>query len=279
MTHREDDPPALLMHLHFYRPFPLNANSGWVRPWTFIDDLSGQGVPMLPRGPGSVEDFRHYMPGLDDARFAQVFGQQALEYWLLRHGPASRYVGCSSYRCYLMIDGAWEQADGWFRGSAAPDLVARLSSDAQREAALGFLESADIITSRTRVLPYTIEQQYLGSQPAEYWSLFLEGIEALFPDYRRHMLWFRRYNCVSFGTTYIMRRELFQRYASEFFAALEYVFRHANPVLPDYPPGTYHLPPHRYPGFLGERFLPFFIYANALRKVEVPFVHLEDPQD
>ena len=74
--------PDLLMHVHFHRPFPHAAGSSWIRPWSFIDDLSASGIPALPRGEGSVEDFRRYMPGLDDARFARVWGQQALEYWL-----------------------------------------------------------------------------------------------------------------------------------------------------------------------------------------------------
>ena len=78
--------PELLMHVHFHRPFPHAAGSSWIRPWSFIDDLSASGIPALPRGEGSVEDFRRYMPGLDDARFARVWGQQALEYWLWKKG-------------------------------------------------------------------------------------------------------------------------------------------------------------------------------------------------
>jgi len=33
--------------------------------------------------------------------------------------------------------------------------------------------------------------------------------------------------------------------------------------------------PWRYPGFLGERFLPFFIYANDANVFRVPLVILE----
>ena len=68
------------------------------------------------------------------------------------------------------------------------------------------------------MLDTSIEQQYLNSQPAVYWHLFLRGIEALLPHYRPHLLWFRRYNVVSYETTYIMRRKYFMRYAREFFA-------------------------------------------------------------
>jgi Domain of unknown function (DUF4422) len=267
--------PAIAYYTHFHRPFPFDADSSWVRPVSFIDDLSESGIPALPRGRGSVEDFRHYMPGLSDARFAHIFGQQAAEYWLFKKGPKSDFVGCSTYRRYLAIDQACDYVNGLLIAKANPESMRGLGSDSQRDAALFYLQSADVITNRTTVLDMSIEQQYLNAQPAMYWHLFTQGIEELLPHYRPHMLWFRQYNVVSYETTYIMRRKFFMRYADEFFRVLDYVFRHASPVVPDEVQGV----PHqhfRYPGFLGERFLPFFIYANSMRKIEVPLVHLDE---
>ena len=133
---------AIAYYAHFHRPFPFDPDSTWVRPVSFIDDLSASGIPALPCGPGSIDDFR-------------------------------------------------------------------------------------------------------------------------------------RYNVVTYETTYIMRREYFMRCAREFFGVLEYVFQHADPVVPDQVEGVAHQH-FRYPGFLGERFLPFFIYANGLRKIELPLVRLEE---
>ena len=266
---------AIAYYAHCYLPFPFDPDSSWVHPVSFIDDLSEQGIPALPRGAGSVEDFRHYMPGVSDARFAHIFGQQAAEYWLYKRGPESDFVGCSTYRRYLAIDEACDYAEGHLLTKANPQSMRGLGSDSQKDAALLYLQSADVITNRSMVLNISIEQQYLNAQPAVYWHLFIKAIEKLLPHYRRHMLWFKNYNVVSYETTYIMRRKLFMRYAREFFSALEYVFQHAEVVVPDDVPDE----PHqhfRYPGFLGERFLPFFIYANGLRKIEVPLVHLEE---
>lgn len=270
--------PELLMHVHFHRPFPHAAGSSWIRPWSFIDDLSASGIPALPRGEGSVEDFRRHMPGLDDARFARVWGQQALEYWLWKKGPRSRYVGCSTYRRYLMIDQCESREERRIAKAPTPEHLATFSSEAQRAAALAFLESADLVTNRPWTLPATIERQYLDNHPAEYWNLFLEGIERHLPAYRKHMVWFRRYNTASFETTYILRRDWFMRYAKELFTLLAHVFRHAKVVVPDAPEGTFQ-PAYRYPGFLGERFLPFFAYANGLRRIEVPLVIFAEPAE
>lgn len=70
-----------------------------------------------------------------------------------------------------------------------------------------------------------------------------------------------------------MRREWLVRYAKELFLLLAHVFRHAKDAVPE---GTLQ-PAYRYPGFLGERFLPFFAYADGLRRTEVPLVQFTEP--
>lgn len=266
---------SIALYSHFHRRFAYDTNSSWIHPVSFIDDLSASGIPALPRGPGSVEDFRHYMPGMDDAHFAKMFGQQALEYWLYRKAPKTDFIGCATYRRYLMIAGAHAGPHHRLIVEPRPDILADLGSDQHRNAALMYLQSADVITNRSCARESSIEQQYLDSQPAVYWRLMMRAIETLYPQYKRHMLWFRDYNVVQFETTYIMRRALFMKYASELFAILEYVFKHAEVVVPNEVPGAAHQP-YRYPGFLGERFFPFFLYANAVRTIEVPLVFVGD---
>jgi hypothetical protein len=266
---------SIALYSHFHRPFAYDTTSSWIHPVSFMDDLSGSGIPLLPRGPGSVEDFRHYMPGMEDVRFAKMFGQQALEYWLYKKAPKTDFIGCATYRRYLMIAGAYAGPHHRLIVEPRPDILSDLGSDQHRNAALMYLQSADVITNRSYALESTIEQQYLDSQPAAYWHLMMRAIETLYPQYKPHMLWFRDYNVVQFETTYIMRRAAFMKYASELFAILDYVFQHAEVVVPDEVPGMPHQP-YRYPGFLGERFFPFFLYANALRTIEVPLVFVGD---
>ena len=268
---------SIALYSHFHRPFAYDANSSWIHPVSFMDDLSASGIPAMPRGPGSVEDFRHHMPGMDDAHFAKMFGQQALEYWLFKKAPKTDFVGCATYRRYLMIAGAYTSPHHRMIVGPRPDIITDLGSDEHRNAALMYLQSADVVTNRSYAIDTTIEEQYLQGQPAAYWQLMMRAIESLFPQYRRHMLWFHSYNRVQYETTYIMRRALFMQYASELFAILEYVFKHAEIVVPDEVPGVPHQP-YRYPGFLGERFFPFFLYVNAVRTVEVPLVFVRDEE-
>ena len=64
------------------------------------------------------------------------------------------------------------------------------ASESQKEAALRYLQSADVICSRYRMMHNSIENQYLESQLPEYWNLFKEGIQVINPSYRKHMMWF-----------------------------------------------------------------------------------------
>ena len=222
-----------------------------------------------------MDDFRHYMPAVSDEQFAKIFGQQALEYWIYKKAPKCDFVGCSTYRRYLLIAGASTTTHSRLTVEPRADILSELGSDQQRNAALYYFRSADVITNRTEAINSTIERQYLGSQPASYWFLMMEAIDKLFPHYRPHMLWFRDYNCVNFETTYIMRRSLFNKYAKELFSMLEFIFRNAPVVVPPDIAGKKRQP-RRYPGYLGERFFPFFLYANSVRKIEVPLVFVND---
>ena len=149
-----------------------------------------------------------------------------------------------------------------------------LSSDAQRDAALFmFSTGTDAITNHVTPLPCSVKDQYLQSQPREYLDLFIEGINELMPDYRKEMTWCDGYQC-SYETTYIMRKQLFKKYVSELFELLEYVWMNTRTAYPRQQTTSEPLP-WRYPGFLGERFVSFFLQANNVSVARVPLVILE----
>ncbi len=94
------------------------------------------------------------------------------------------------------------------------------------------------------------------------------------PDYRKHLTWFKQCNIINFETCYVMRRQAFRKYATELFEILEYIFKNCSNVYPTVQTTSEPLP-WRYPGFLGERFFPFFMYANGLKRIQVPLVVLQ----
>jgi hypothetical protein len=69
----------------------------------------------------------------------------------------------------------------------------------------------------------------------------------------------------------------FKRLTQEYFSIMEYIWKNCSETFPDKNVRQYNcteINPWRYPGFLNERFVPFFFYANGFRKIEVPLAVL-----
>jgi hypothetical protein len=234
-----------------------------------------------PPGPGewinttqvqSIHQYMHYYSGCHEDEFLRAMGQQASEYYLWKYGQGD-FIGCTTYRRYLKFDDGLSPNVVKIAMAPTQESTNYLSSDEQRNAALTMLQTHDIITNRLTPLPCSVIDQYLQSQPKEYIDLFLDGIRELMPDYRNKMDWWNG-NEASFETCYVMRKQMFKKYVSELFELLEYVWINAKTAYPRVQTTSEPLP-WRYPGFLGERFLPFFIHANDLNAFRVPLVILE----
>ena len=269
----------ILMGLHFHKPFPFNFNSSWIKA-----TYAGEKAPYGWHPPTddeyinttrqlSIHEYAHHYSRVSESEFLKAMGVLATEYYLWKYGKAD-YIGAGSYRRYLLLDDTMPQTAPKVIMAANQTTADYLSSEAMKDTALKLLEKHDLITN----LPITlsgkdIESQYLESQPYEYWNLFIQGIMELFPDYRNKIDWFKG-NTINFETSYIMRKQMFKKYISEFFELLEYIWTHTDKTYP-IEPTTSEPFPWRYPGFLGERFFPFFVYANGLNPAYVPLVLVE----
>ena len=268
------------MMSHFHKDFPFNHNSSWMRAayaggtgaYEYYPP-SKEGVWVnTSREQNRIQEYHHFYRGVSELEFLKAMGQQASEYWLWKYGKAD-FIGCTTYRRYLLLDDITQPVSkiGMAANQSSADY---LSSDRMRDAALRMLETHDVITNIQTQLPCSVEDQYLQSQPREYWDLFLKAIAELMPDYRNDLDWFNKSTKASFETCYIMRKQLFKKYVSELFEIYEYIWTYASTAYPTQQTTSEPLP-WRYPGFLGERFLPFFIAMNAGHPIRVPLVILE----
>jgi len=273
---------SIVLYSHFHKSFPFNKESTWVKP-VFTGGLQAYtSVPPdnhipyfnVNNGNDTINNFKHYYTKASENDFLRAMGQQATEYWMLRHTPDEEYMGCTTYRRYLLLNDESRKDVAKIVMPASAENLALLTDDKAKEIALRLLQSADVITNHSIALPHSVEAQYLQSQPIEYWNLFKEAIHNLYPSYRQHLTWFTDNNIINYETCYIMRRENYLKYADELFRILEYIWKNCSEVYPTKQTTSEPLP-WRYPGFLGERFFPFFVYANHLRKIQVPLVLLE----
>ena len=270
---------SIQMYSHFHKSFPFNFKSEWM----FATYAGGQEPYkwMPPDDKGTyknigrpIQDFRrHYFKTSEDD-FLRAMGQQATEYWLLKETPVTDFIGCTTYRRYLLLDRNTEKNVAKISMPATQANAEKFGTKEQQEIALEYLQTADVLTNHSIALPFSVEAQYLQSQPSLYWQLFKEAIHDLFPNYRQHLTWFTHNNIINYETCYIMRRDIFVRYTTELFAILENVWQNSGDNYPTQQTTSEPFP-WRYPGFLGERFMPFFLYANSLKKIQVPLVILE----
>jgi hypothetical protein len=273
---------SLAMYSHFHKDFPFNWNSKWIFPtyaggkeaykWMSPDETKS--FLNVNNSLESINRYRHYYSKVSEDNFLRALGQQATEFWMLHNQNESDYLGCTTYRRYLSLDRDVPKNVAKIFMPVTQDVADKFGTEEQKDLALEYLQTAEVVTNHSIALPHSVEQQYLMYEPKEYWDLFKNSITHLFPQYRQHMSWFTHNNLINFETTYIMRRDLFVRYASELFNILEYIWKNCSDVYPTQQVTSEPLP-WRYPGFLGERFFPFFVYANSLKKIQVPLVVLE----
>ena len=267
----------ILMVSHSHKDFPFNHESSWLKA-----AYAGSHAPYGWSAPGpgnwintsqhaSIYKYRHYYPTCNEDEFLRAMGQQASEYYLWKNASAD-FIGCTTYRRYLKFD---EPESSVIKASMFPtkENANYLSSEEQKNASLNLFETYDAITNHNTSLPCSVIDQYLQSQPKEYLELFLNGIVELMPDYRNQMDWWNQTEA-SFETCYVMRKQLFKKYVSELFELLEYVWQNAKTAYPTTQTTSEPLP-WRYPGFLGERFLPFFLHVNQINVARVPLIILE----
>ena len=276
-----NEPPILILS-HFHKQFPFNFNSSWVKasyaggtgPYEWYPpSVDGQYINVTTGD--FMRKYRHYYSMVSENDFLKAIGQQVTDYYLANHDTSAEYLGCASYRRFLKID----ENDKTEKITLPATLESseEITSDEQMNKALTLLQDNDVIINHERVIHTSVENQYLTYELPEYWHLFKEGIVRVNPSYRNKMNWFTESNRCSYEGIYIMKKHLFRQLVTEHFLIMEHIWKNCSEVFPDKSKKQYNCSepfPWRYPGFLNERFVPFFVHANNLKKVEVPLVFL-----
>ena len=230
----------------------------------------------------TIFDFRHWYSSVSEINFLKAMGTQATDYYTVNSSQNANYLGSACYRRFLWMDS--DRKMPRITMTASEESYQHLTSDQMKDNALKYLEESDIIVNRevdigqhAGVPDETVEQQYLRWEAKEYWDLFKQGILVVNPTYRSSMKWFTESKRCHFEGVYITKKHLMRQLINEYFLIMEYIWDNTTDVFPDKDkkevPCAERLP-WRYPGFLMERFVPFFIHANSLKKTEVPLVFL-----
>ena len=282
---------------NFHKDFPFCFDQDWLIPCYAGGTGPDEYHPPNDKGKfinvtvknrrynNTIFDFRHWYSGIPEYKFLKAMGTQATDYYTINSAQDADYLGSACYRRFLWLDS--NRTMPKLTMTASEESYQHLTSDQMKDNALKYLKESDIVINREvdiRQTPYlplseygSPESQYLVSQLKEYWFLFKEGILKANPSYASSMKWFTESKVCNFEGVYVTKKHLMRQLVTEYFLAMEHVWDNTKEVYPDKEKNSYdctELFPWRYPGFLMERFVPFFIHANKLKKTEVPLVVL-----
>jgi hypothetical protein len=236
----------------FHKTFPYNPDCDWIQP------LGVNGY--------SNTRFLHDNDGDNISALNPYYNELTAYYWAWKHSDAD-VVGFYHYRRYLnyVIDATWQQ--GATVGVKADEImIGYLTSDIQHERLKRILGVCDVIVPKKTASERSIEDHYLHFHAREPWDAFIAALETRYPEHRNDIDLLRLTPLCSICNVFVMRRELFNEYCSELFAIIDPIFEQIG-----HPYDAYN---NRYPGFLAERFLGFWLQIRRLRSFEAPLIHL-----
>lgn len=264
---------------HFHKNFYFNDKCEWIIP-TCSEDSPLKYDKQFTNISDKVlfSELQNYYSKQTSDQFYKALGTEASIYWLLNNYNyfKSDYLGFSSYRRFLhILDN--QSSEDRISIEASKNNIDKYTSPVVYEKIIKIFDTFDVILCKARKVDYDmcVEDQYLKYESREHWNLFKEGITTLYPKYLDKIDWFRNSKYCSFETPIIMKKDYFIEMTTEFFNILKYVWSRCSEVFPD--KSIMHWDsvgetPWRYPGFLGERFFPFYVNVNNISKYEVPLL-------
>lgn len=271
-----------LFLMHHHKEFTFNHNSSWVKPsytkmkgdWQPTENKNNY-IDVLNSDTSILELLKYY-PDTKTKDFIKSMGVEASIYYLTYNNVDEDYIGCSAYGRYLLISNESNIKDFKITRSIDKQEIESISSEKHLNRALEIFTEYDIITNFDKYVGCSIEEQYLRHQSPEHWHKFKEGIYSLYPEYHPYMDWFTKSEWANFQAPFLIKKKLFKKIFNQFFNVMKYVWENVNEVWPVHGNGIAEEFPYRYPGFLNERFFPFFLFANDVKRYNVPLIEFRD---
>jgi hypothetical protein len=247
--------------IHSHKPFVFPAGSSWLRPII-------SAVQCQPALPGLLRDDS----GDNIAVLGKYYNELTAKYWLWKNQNSSEIVGLYHYRRYLNLIARSPQHPRIYTDPTEPTLQF-LSSEQQKERIQAILDTFDVIVSQGIFLPRSIEQQYLSTHPRVPWQRFWQIAFDLYPQYSEFRPFLSLSNKFHFNNLFVAKKPWLDSYAEQLFKILGILTREFG--FPEPQPRRYQ--DHRYPGYLAERFLMFYLHAIRARVYEAQVVTLRSP--
>jgi hypothetical protein len=180
-------------------------------------------------------------------------------------------VGLYHYRRYLnfKLDDSWitHRTPGIPVFAPDSDLINYLTDVEQEQQIRNLLSVTDVIIPKKNPLNPTIKEQYISSTAIEPWNAFEEKINEKYFSLNNPSKYFQIVRSTPICNMFIMKKEIFNSYCKDLFEVINHVFQKIGTPYDSYG--------NRYPGFLAERFLGFWLHINKIPYIEAPIIEMK----
>lgn len=243
----------------FHKSFINNHQSNWLKPIgvngfkevNFLSDSSGENISSLN----------------------PYFCELTVQYWAWKNTQID-WIGFCHYRRYFIFNHKIHSLNSgrYFYKLAEQsnenleNLVDFLSNNDQLKSLLTLIDKFDVIVPCCDLLFPSISGQYLACVEREPWDEFIKLLKLTYFNHAKIDDYFNLEHRAPMCNMFVMKRELFDCYCNELFFILDLVYRKLGNKYDHYN--------NRYPGFLAERFLGFWIMMRNLKICEIPTVFI-----
>ena len=263
-----DDERSVRIFCALHKPYPVPSKEevDWfdeVRVGDYSGDSSSQS--------GYILTDKQYLDNISDLN--PSFCELTMHYMVYKNIQADFY-GFYHYRRYL----SFINNDCINRCKSLKDkaeLISYLTSPQQYKKLNAILDIYNVVLPR-KLYPgrhyyffsSSIGADYISKHRSEPWYHFMAMIAAHYSiNLRVVERYFTRQHGLFIGNIFIMKSELFRAYMTDLMAILLQVYNLFGMQYDTYE--------NRYPGFLAERFLGFWIDLHSIRYKEVDLVNLD----
>lgn len=239
---------SLTIYQTFHKEFPRNENCSWIKSigvngfhhTNGVSDSSGQ----------SISNLNPY------------YCELTAQYWAWKNSK-SEFIGFYHYRRYLNFIVDLEYNSNYAIDlKNTPEHLTYLTSHEQLLKLKSLLSISGVIVPQKTLLAPSIADQYINVVNPMPWKAFVTCLKLKYPSSTSPELFFNSLSMGSICNIFVMHHDLFDKYCSDLFHIIDLVFHQIGVPFDDYN--------NRYPGFLSERFLGYWLHINNISPIEVP---------
>jgi hypothetical protein len=241
----------------FHKDYKCDLKYDWVQPIgvggytkdSFLSDAIGDNISYLNK----------------------YYCELTAHYWVWKNNNNYPYIGLCHYRRVFDYRGMLNQ-EGFKSNLTMIKKSNYLTSDEQFHSLTKILEVNSAIASEWDHSP-NIAEHYLSCQVDAHFYLFLEVLRRVYPAYKPED-YFYHVSRAPHANAFVMERELFLEYADHLFYVLRQVVKEVKRIwdianLPDMADWQ-----KRYPEFLGEIFLGYWLYLKNINYAQIRLTSL-----